>query len=104
MTQSEKLQSLLQKAVDNGWDEFGHKGVYKIAHYYPTIYGTIYVCTPYTDKHTYKEFRTQSSSQIIFNHDFAKALFGEDWKIHIQKAVISEVPIDYLYKAVFPSN
>lgn len=57
--------------------------------------------------------------EIIFNHDFAKALFPEkfptyspahehytepdsifEWQYHLQQAVISEDPVGYMYKAV----
>lgn len=55
----------------------------------------------------------QSDADIIFNHNFAKALWGEDnhtlnfpegkihmqsplWQYHLQQMVISENPIKYL--------
>lgn len=51
---------------------------------------------------------------IIFNHDFAKALWGGEiqvvpadpytrvnWKYHLQQMVIADDPIDYAYEAVF---
>lgn len=59
-------------------------------------------------------------SEILFNHDFARALFGEretrsmnqafetitklGWQDRLQAAVISNNPVDYMYKAVFGDN
>lgn len=58
-------------------------------------------------------------TSLIFNHDFARALFGDTWtsencqevsyeemdykpwEYHLQQAVISDNPIDYMYQAVF---
>lgn len=37
--------------------------------------------------------------QLLYDHDFAKALWGEkDWKTHVQRMVISKHPINYLKK------
>jgi len=64
------------------------------------------------------EFKSYYS--LLFNHDFAKAYWGEDspkimvkidigigthqdleqWQYHLQQAVLSEDPIDYYYKNV----
>lgn len=49
-------------------------------------------------------------NHLLFNHDFAKAIWGEenptfvkitfykDWKYHLQQAVISEDPLEYYWE------
>ena len=33
---------------------------------------------------------------IIFSHSFAKAFWGEKWRIHLQDMVIREEPLQYI--------
>lgn len=109
MTQSDKLQALIQKAIENGWDV-------------PPIFSVIdnsnedvimFDITFSADE----EWAgwEPSLNTVLFSHDFARALFGEEsdgtefvegmfgeqpklrWKYHLQQAVISEDPIDYMY-------
>lgn len=121
LSQAEKLEALIRKAIDSGWTPgspgwaIRGNGIYYI--------GDVTI--------TREDFAT-----LIFNHDFARALFGEDvlqnptrlqdgtyrsgdtyldekeqlikvkplllaWQYHLQQAVISNVPIDHMYKAVF---
>lgn len=35
-------------------------------------------------------------SPLIFNKDFARALFGDKWEKHLQQMVIAADPIQYL--------
>lgn len=88
LTQDEKLEALVNKAFENGW----HGSVVS-----PDI-----------------EFFPE---HWIFQHKFAKALFGEElgpwkkyahcehrktaWRYFLQEAVISEDPIGYFYEMVF---
>lgn len=122
-TQSEKLQALIQKAVEKGYRELPPES--ELLSYYPLgEYDYVEFLAPHLAKFALP------MAHIIFSHDFAKALFGEEytdidgddnlrpipqgvnkkelgvyyWKIfewHLQQAVISDNPIDYLYKAVF---
>ena len=57
------------------------------------------------------EIVKKGTNDILFSHDFAKAVFGEqitlnkmsrmpDWKFHLQQAVTSKDPIEYYYKFV----
>ena len=104
MTQSEKLQKLIQKAIDGG---FKGKGLLSPP-------SSQFIVDP------------REIPLLIFNHDFARALFGEEpeygirrysssageitrqdagmfipWKLHLQQAVISDDPIGYMYDAAF---
>lgn len=102
-TQAEKLEALIRRANNNGYTS------------YPSSwaeYEAWDIDKPYTT--------------FIFNHDFARALFGEKpeygikrygptpntitrqdagefvpWQFHLQQAVISDNPVDYMYKVVF---
>lgn len=133
MTNAQKLEALVRKAIENGWP------------------------VPWMDFNLpkYDDYGVEDSGDrwpypaILFNHDFARALFGEEemffgvmelgseeteivarifrqprWftledvkkhrpvrevfytrmpmcDYHLQQAVISKNPIDYMYKAVF---
>lgn len=119
MTQAEKLEALVRKAIDGGW-RYLFQGSRTDIHYYD---GHISVITD-SFAITYYDAAT-----IIFNHDFARALFGdkegqywypecetvapnneskqtelcwqESWRYHLQMMVLSEDPIGYMYKEVF---
>ena len=111
MTNKEILEKAVQKAIDGGWNPpkwvvwavVGGEGI-----------------EPYTFEtgdegysvgwHDYDEF--VSLKDIIFNHDFAKALWGNEmiecyhakdvkcrmtaWAYHLQQMVIADDPIEYL--------
>lgn len=97
MTNQEILEKAIQKAVDGGWKQFGN------------------------DDWDAKEMAAEafdirpsySIQEIIFNHDFAKALWGEcttwirpntkgklipndGWQYHVQQMVINRNPVQYL--------
>jgi hypothetical protein len=104
----EILEKAIQKAIDDGWD-VSHfctiKGYYKHPDEseFNDILGTWHNISPL---------------DIIFNHDFAKALWGEaqptrydvfadkdgnynvdknyGWKYHLQAMVVADNPIKYL--------
>lgn len=100
MTQAEKLEALVQRAMQNGWDFRTYS--YEGRDEWPTFY---------LDSEQY------SPADILFDLGFARALFGSkignylnkvlgevvdpEWKYHLQQAVISKDPIDYYYKEVF---
>lgn len=114
MTNTEILEKAIQKAIDGGWkqewlllhgntknkDEVFKKWLHNVMDGYDG-YRNIY--------YDYDEFIC--ISEIIFNHDFAKALWGEEiidwvndfdslcfskWQSNLMKMVISEDPIKYL--------
>lgn len=128
MTTKDKLQKLIEKAVEGGWkpidaEILGVRVVEATPRIYVTIECKIKTITSYFDDET--EAGRMYIGEIIFNHDFAKALFGEEskWVVtsvahfdrsmtahnkivsnaehHLQQAVISEDPISYLYGVVF---
>lgn len=82
MTTAKKLEALIQKAIDGGWDCFGtdltkwdwHVGEGRIypLYMYHTPNESVGMIT-YTSLN-YDVYR------IIFNHDFARALFGEGYE------------------------
>ncbi len=117
MTQQEKLEALVQKANQGDF----HLANYKVKsrHGYRTdLQGTVE--EPYIEQYTNSEgvfFREIAWQVVVFNIDFARALFGEEQKhardqffdiidknglkYYLQQAVISNNPIDYMYEAVF---
>lgn len=101
MTNQKILEKAIQKAIDGGWDKVLERGI--------TGDGSPYELSYIPDKWP-KNYR-----QIIFNHDFAKALWGNEiiqafdktadhlfgishraWQYHLQQMVIVEDPIIYL--------
>lgn len=117
MTQAEKLEALVRRAVDRDLD-------LRQLYFDLTEGGLI---SSVEDFMIWLREGANNSDRlnIIFNHDFARALFGDDmamfaaedikkdelgkvnmpgltWaEYHLQQAVISEDPIDYFYKVVF---
>lgn len=124
MNNQQILETAIQKAIENGWKDCTEKPSYvKVTNYrYEDDFAnglrliTYMVSFPsglgFTEK--------ASTSEIIFDHDFAKALWkdvdfdttdtdlwegdgytsalflGEAWQFHIQNMVIADDPIKYL--------
>ena len=108
MTHEQILERAIQKAVDGGWSD---------------VLLDSWEWNPWTKKlveETYEQFDSRPVYAFIFNHDFAKALWGEadkftdkelqelyhathidevmwpTWKYHLQQMVIADEPIKYL--------
>lgn len=103
MTKAEKLEALIQKAIDGGW---AHED-------YPK--------TPKDILDWYEG----NANDFIWRHDFAKALWGEEiaqdlkaitdytsrdqwikslvpvWQYHLQQMVIADDPVEHAYKSIF---
>lgn len=118
MTKQEILTKAIQKAIDNGWKGWG----------WPTSLDLLKWRWEDDDRvfsdGEYDDYETMNVEAVIFSHDFAKALWGEDplvsernrvlikesgvsreivagygtsaWQHHLQQMVISEDPIKYL--------
>jgi hypothetical protein len=107
MNKKDVLEKAIQKAIAGGWDKKG--------------YGTAVVSTANyiffhneCEEHGPENFsKDYSPEEVIFNHDFAKALWGEGemkdckypdcdetclamWQYHLQQMVIADDPIQYL--------
>lgn len=111
------LDKAIQKAIGNGWDFFGWWGNnmrYEVGDWSDgTVDITLYQDYGGTTGEV-MDWHGESPC-VIFNHDFAKALFGEGipsnrvwadnnfeyvpaWKTHLQKMVLADDPIEYLGK------
>lgn len=121
MTPKEILEKAIQKAIDGWWDVFATECLQL------TIFESTY--KDREDKDNYysdaphdglfldvRRHGYYSVNDLIFNHDFAKALWGEKklvvpaktfvwrpdpkifggWQYHLQQMVIAEDPIKYL--------
>lgn len=97
MTPDEKLRALVERAGSNGWldantalNELKGMPEWSVSNQTPFVVA------------------------VIFNHDFARALFGEDivqsttrleeyrrYELVLMQAVISDNPIDYMYSVIF---
>lgn len=109
MTNQQILEKALQKAIDGGYEETTN---YRVSSYD----GRLEIQTlRYTDVNGNKTWDAKPVSELIFNHDFAKALWGEyfanfsegrsgdtlnlqieNWKGHLANMVIADDPIKYL--------
>lgn len=121
MTDAQKLEALIQKAIDGGLHEHTF-------HSLPISAFRVDIEVGIMGKLISDDGEEIDVATVIFNHDFAKALFGEAmftqyvdniqgfpgkdardegtiemyiYEYHLQQAVISDNPIDYMYQAVF---
>lgn len=100
MSSKEILEKAIQKAIEGGWDYGGSQKF--------TVASAALVEMHYENSSDDLQLET-----IIFNHQFAKALWGEKWlkstgeglgdyekndgwKHHLQQMVIADDPIEYL--------
>lgn len=113
MTNKEILEQAIQKAIDGGW-----KPLYAFT-YKEDLLATDWEVSVLAKSITWIRkpgkypHLLQPSYDLIFNHDFAKALWGESdaattnqrrdlhiglsgWKLHLQQMVIAENPLEYL--------
>lgn len=108
MTHREILEKSIRKAIDNG---FRYRGYKQFKVYVPDLNWIEFNDLPLATHVSLEPY------SLIFNHDFAKALWGEHtetmivqnntlnvkqvidmdgWRYHLQQMVIAEDPIKYL--------
>lgn len=119
MTQAKKLEALVRKAVANGLQYAPRTKLVGISNDVDWI---LEGDTIYFQPSVYVDLK-----ELLFNHDFARALFGngkievygglwtkgmpkpttielhqvDAYLHHLQQAVVSDDPIGYMYKEVF---
>lgn len=107
MTNKDILTKAINLAIAGGWLNWYKHPVEDIS--FDDEEGTIWVNT---GKKNVTAIAANSMESLIFNHDFAKALWGEHkltdpapnktfsdfkaWEYHLQQMVIDEDPIQYL--------
>jgi len=118
LTDKEILERAIQKAIDGGWKFKVYLFEYEYPNFKQTWNGNIIVATNKNGKAV-----TINYFELMFDHDFAKALWGEElhhetfivpkelsnrfagtkdldikpiWQYHLQQMVISDNPIKYL--------
>lgn len=115
LTNQQILEKAIQKAIDGGW-----KSGCKLLEVWQPIntLDDIFVRLE-DDSGSYRQFNSQA---IIFNHDFAEALWGEEpvyvktgdkkgdyyvlpeWQYRLQQMVIADDPLKYLGEHLDESN
>lgn len=118
MTNQEILTKAIQKAIAGGWNPLNfrdeldkrYKEIKVLSiDYYDSAILMFYEIGKGSYVYRGDVRIGESDYDIIFNHDFAKALWGEDvehhlykdvwipeWQYHLQNMVIDEDPIRYL--------
>lgn len=109
MSNREILEKAINKALNNGWRFEGSKSFI-----YPVVDESLKETYLYRTKKARDSGEGEiicfdSYQELIFNHEFAKALFGEEpehksftpytksgWQYHLQQMVIADDPIKYL--------
>ena len=108
MTQEDKIKKIIEKAVENGWEHLGFSIALKKQKRGEVDLG-------WTEENWIRYISNEEYYKTVFSHSFAKAIWGESyfkdfsgnfgkpgefitWQYHLQKAVISDDPIDYYYK------
>lgn len=108
MTNSEILTKAIEKAIANGWKPLPKSAPTEVMQW--SGQGMVEVAILNENGRDGRWVRELEG--IIFNHDFAKALWGEEtnmvivedggdmigeaWKAHLQEMVIAPDPIKYL--------
>jgi hypothetical protein len=100
MTNQQILEKAIQKAIDNGWQVPRSLSFMSNKEF-------LYYLDDVTNPTTLKWLKFKCN-ELLFNHDFAKALWGEEtsiaisggtmfaWAYHLQQMVIADDPIKYL--------
>lgn len=111
MNDKKILEKAIKKAIENGWLDYGSlEGIEFVSTTANTI--TLGGWVEFVEEGQTDEARTERDfnyRELIFSHDFAKALWGEqptripaysdameNWQYHLQKMVIASEPIKYL--------
>lgn len=112
MTNQEILTRAIEKAIAGGWDGLKGYPLWNI-HDSGNSFTPALLCVPSPDKKTKAHI---GAYEVIFNHGFAKALWGEPkrvvatkttlihppksifggWQYHLQQMVIADDAIKYL--------
>lgn len=112
MSNEQILTKSIEKALGNGWDMFGFAGKLKAWNVNPGEFNYQTWLFGRLDDRMVWQLEV-SLSDIIFNHDFAKAFWGEKrtwydpntdevdvvnegWQYHLQQMVLEEEPVKYL--------
>lgn len=99
MTPQQKLQYIITKAIEGGWSADDGYTPDNLAEYM------------LSDSLNNAGYPLET---IIFNHDFAKSIWGEEYmsggdyydptlpafEYHLQQAVINPRPINYIYESI----
>jgi len=115
------LTKAIQKAIDGGWNKFGEFGGWGLRFFDDSVQPRFVFMQEFTNPEaTGVNYSQQFTvSDLLSNHDFAKALWGEKhihngeyaplgtlgtpapimqvaWQYHLQQMVIADDPIKYL--------
>lgn len=118
MSDQDILERAIKKAIKGGWRlDWTGKNAFRVWHLdTPDLVGDDRIL-----KFSHRDYRLTAPREFIFNHDFAKALWGEHeyvvkertaenglplpprwdekylgWQYHLQQMVIADDPIQYL--------
>lgn len=112
MTNQEILEKAIQKAIEGGYNMGGllspmDPGSYEVLAPFDGSYLRIEMTNWTGDKYT------ESINSVIYDRDFAKALWGESepikgqepwqtlgWEHHLKNMVVADDPIEYLGKNI----
>lgn len=96
---NDKLKNLISLAISLAtsladWDFFGFKNEKGFKWWIGTRqnYTEAPILYVKTDKHGIWDYRP---AEVLFNHDFARALWGKAWRKHLKEMVVSPDPISY---------
>ena len=116
MNQKTKLTKVIERAIKNKWDFFGHK---PLLDHFEVLSDGLFIDMTMEDG----IMASYQTNTILFSHDFAKAYWGENkilvcelsaeigvgagekhrrktipmWQYHLQQAALSKDPITYYH-------
>lgn len=85
----------IQKGMDNGYKPAGVRNAMIQMLKTESMTGEVFVVFKKRTKKGMTGFMLSLTS-LLFDRNLAKAVWGKDWKVHIQQLAIDDDPIDYL--------
>lgn len=110
MNNSEVLTRAIQKALNNGWTFFHNLGLiqqWKVIEGFKTMHGVVIFVDVVVEMSELGMFDSEHTehfqypmNDILFNHEFAKYLWGKNWTRELAGLALVEDRIAYLNSSI----
>lgn len=85
------FRKTIEKAIENDWDLYGQSGDVKAWTIASTVSGSVALVL-----HLDNAIKVYQFEEVIFNHEFAQAFWGENWALDLKSLAVSENRFVYL--------
>jgi len=93
--EQETVTRFIQKGIDKGYKPAGVRNARMQMLKTESVTGEVFVVFKKRTKKGMTGFMLSLTS-LLFDRNLAKAVWGKDWKVHIQMLAIEDDPISYL--------